>query len=454
MKKRFILPILFTALLFSFFACSDSNGEKETNPLVGCWHTATSNRITSLRIDENGAGEATVYKFDGSEWKCSTKLLQYTIDNNLVTIKIEGENAISCLVAVTGTSLSFSIGDNVFMFTNYNGNEASIKNLQKNIENNYIYSEGSDGSTSDDTFPDTEDSEDIIILPTDNIITENFWISQAGVDNFLATIYIKSISFTIEQLNLEQTRITGKNLAGHNETITATSQDIENCWTAAYSAINHCNTMIEHAPEEYFAAINEAKALRCFLYYNIAHLWGKAPYITSTNDIAASTSQVLNKEQIFDNILKEINSIGQFRTTESQYSNYYIDNETLQMIKGEIYMARGMHNEALDIFRNSAPTFSLSLEGNHENYQTFFGKEIQLYTAEITLLLANEACGEIDTTIQEWQAQRYVTYGYWAMLKRTSKALEITGCKEYELLLPIPNSEILRNRNITQNPGY
>lgn len=44
--------------------------------------------------------------------------------------------------------------------------------------------------------------------------------------------------------------------------------------------------------------------------------------------------------------------------------------------------------------------------------------------------------------------------GEWNMLKRTSRAIEVCGCEPYELLLPIPMSELMFNPKITQNSGY
>ena len=45
-------------------------------------------------------------------------------------------------------------------------------------------------------------------------------------------------------------------------------------------------------------------------------------------------------------------------------------------------------------------------------------------------------------------------YGYWTALKRLGKAQSITGCYDYELLMPIPYDEIIYNPMMTQNPGY
>jgi hypothetical protein len=269
--------------------------------------------------------------------------------------------------------------------------------------------------------------------------------------------YIRLIEFTAKQLDLETIRITDKDLYGFPRTISATSQEVADCWQAAYSAINMCNLIIKHAREEYATYINEAKALRCFAYYNIAHLWGKAPYITTVIDgDATATYQILDKEQIFDNILGEIREIeenGRIKEGGNSNYDYRIDYETLLAIKGEINLARGNHDVALSIFTSATPTFSLYLnEGS--NYQAIFGSTVPIYTAQLTTLLKKEALGETEEALQLWQHQENATYGYWAMLKRTGKAQQVTGCKEHEILMPIPESEIIYNTNLTQNPGY
>jgi len=40
------------------------------------------------------------------------------------------------------------------------------------------------------------------------------------------------------------------------------------------------------------------------------------------------------------------------------------------------------------------------------------------------------------------------------MLKRLGKAQDITGCKGFELLMPIPSKEMINNPKLTQNEGY
>lgn len=43
---------------------------------------------------------------------------------------------------------------------------------------------------------------------------------------------------------------------------------------------------------------------------------------------------------------------------------------------------------------------------------------------------------------------------YFAFLKRNDLAMKELGLEKYQLLLPIPMVEILKNPNITQNTGY
>ncbi|MBO7314626.1 MAG: hypothetical protein J6U49_03075, partial [Alistipes sp.] len=67
-------------------------------------------------------------------------------------------------------------------------------------------------------------------------------------------------------------------------------------------------------------------------------------------------------------------------------------------------------------------------------------------------LLKRECEGEYTTA--EWLTLNEERYGYWAMLKRTEIAAEVVGCDEYELLMPIPQFEIMRNPQLAQNVGY
>lgn len=70
MKKHITALLAFIGILIFIVACSNPD-EKETNPLIGYWYTAYNDRAVSLRIDENGTGEATFYIYNGEKWEKS-----------------------------------------------------------------------------------------------------------------------------------------------------------------------------------------------------------------------------------------------------------------------------------------------------------------------------------------------------------------------------------------------
>lgn len=434
-----------------FAACSDSDNSNETNPLVGYWHIADNGRIVSLRIEENGTGEATIYTYNGNEWNIDNSPLQYTIADGYIAIKAGNDYTLSGKMAITGASLSITDNGNVTMFTGYNGGESVIKNLQMNIENNFAEDGGNDtegdgngDSGNDDT---TDNDDEIIILPPSSTVPEeNFFQTEESFRSALAATYINIVSFQAAQLNLENIIITGKDMTGVPRSITATMPEIEKCWTIAYEAINRCNTIIEYANEEYGKYADEAKALRCFLYYNVAHLWGKAPYITATDIDIIASSPVLKQGELFDIIYDEIEMLLPY-FENSIAGNYGIDAGVLLAIQAEIELSVGNKSAACELLSRCQPNFSLSINDSQEELFAIYGDKIALYTPKYVelLRLETQAAENIPAL---WDVTDAPAYGYWAMLKRIGKA-DI----EYKLM-PIPENELTFNPNLTQNPGY
>ena len=458
MKKKFILPILFTALLFSFFACSDSNGEKETNPLVGFWYIAGNGEIASLRIDDNGTGEAVIYTYTGSEWKTSTSPLQYTVANDNIAIKAGENYTFSGKLAITGSSLSITNDGHVAMFTEYDGGDNIIKGLQTHIENNFIEEEGNDNNESGDNntpgenntpgVDNKEPNEDNIDIlpPNSTILQEEFWISENSVTAVLASTYINSTEFIASQLNLENIKLTGKDLQGRKKSLTPTSAEVAECWENAYRTINYCNNIIEHAPEEYRKYADEAKALRCFIYYNIAHLWGQVPYITATNADVIKNSPIYRQDELYGIIYDEISLLlNDFEN--SRFGEYGIGASTLLALQAEIdlYFPTPSYEHTEKMLSQCHANFSLSVNEGQEDLYSIFGKEIVLYTPQYIEFLIKET--QVAENLDElWSEINSSSYGYWAMLKRRGLA--------YKHYMPIPERELMFNPNLTQNPGY
>lgn len=457
MKKALLLPLLLIGLLLSFTACSNSDNSNETNPLVGYWHIADNGKIVSLRIDDNGTGEATIYTYNGDEWTIDNSPLQYTIADGHIAIKAGSNYTLSGKMAITGTSLSVTDNGNVIMFTGYDGRENTISKLQTNIENNFAEDGGNDtggdddgGSGSNDN--NTDDDDEIIIVPPSIIPEENLFQTEVGFRSALAATYINIVLFEAAQLNLENIRITGKDMTGIPRTITATMPELEVCWTNAYKAISLCNRIMEYADDEYSKYADEAKALRCFMYYNIAQLWGKAPYMTAADIDIASSSPVLKKDELFNIIYNEIGML--LYNFENSFAGAYgIDSGSLLAIQAEIELSSGNKSGARELLSQCQPNFSLSINESQEELFSIFGDKITLYTPEYVELLTQEVQAA-ENLPALWNEISGSSYGYWAMLKRIGKAQEVSGCKEHELLLPIPQNELLYNSNLTQNLEY
>ena len=117
------------------------------------------------------------------------------------------------------------------------------------------------------------------------------------------------------------------------------------------------------------------------------------------------------------------------------------------MLKAELELTLGRYSDARNTLNNISSDF----------YFGFANQEldiISVYTPNHLALYLKEAQGETDGLEQEWASMTGSRYGYWAALKRLGKAQEVTGCFDYELLMPIPRNEMLVNPSMTQNPGY
>lgn len=217
MKKSLLVPFLIIGVLFSIASCNKLDDEQE-NLLIGFWYTTAHNQVTSLRIDDNGTGEATTHTYTGTEWQRNTQSLQYTLSDKYLTIKHGNKEPATYKIAITGASLSLSKEGEILMFTAYNGEEEKIRALQEEIEKNYSASDDKEEEESDNKLEkedidknesNEEDEETTITPPSSAIKPEDFWQSETDVTGMLATTYMKIISFVATQINLEHIRITG-----------------------------------------------------------------------------------------------------------------------------------------------------------------------------------------------------------------------------------------------------
>ena len=120
----------------------------------------------------------------------------------------------------------------------------------------------------------------------------------------------------------------------------------------------------------------------------------------------------------------------------------------------------GEHTEAIYSKNGQSTIFSLSLL-SYSNTGSLFNRFLRkgdfypIYSyAHINLLKKEAKDTDISSLLNEWLSTIGLEYGYWGTLKRTKTAISTTGCKEYELLLPIPQIELVSCPTLIQNPGY
>lgn len=132
--------------------------------------------------------------------------------------------------------------------------------------------------------------------------------------------------------------------------------------------------------------------------------------------------------------------------------------ETVKALRAEIALSSGNKEEAQYLLGNCSSDFSITVdEQTDSEIYRIFGGRLPNYTSEKTALLLKEAGMEASadksSLSAEWKEQKQY-WGYWTMLKRTGQALTVAGCEAYELLIPLPQSEIERFPALLQNPGY
>jgi len=226
-KRRIVAcALLMLIAVLAFTACSGSSDDEEStetemlNKIVGSWYCANDNHIYVLDVAKGGTGSVTTYTYENSQWSEETTTLKYTVSNAAVTVLLQGKDALSGALAITGNNMSITKGTEVFMFTKFDGSVSAINELKADAESSWL-----------DTKPD------------DVINEESFWTSEEGIISALNGLYLSLSKYEYNQLNLENIRIYGLDLSNNPQSITPTSDEVAATWNAAYSAISTANNI-------------------------------------------------------------------------------------------------------------------------------------------------------------------------------------------------------------------
>ena len=327
----------------------------------------------------------------------------------------------------------------VYTLIAVNGDMITVKmngTLDDNLESTIVFKRG------------------LIIEPPSVISEESVFDKRENVKLLRNNCYAQLASFEENQIKLENIRL-NKNKV---HTINANTNQVDNVWTSAWETIVDANRIIEGitktkalSAEDVSSIIAEIRAIRAFVYYNIAMLWGNVPLITTTIEPNAIPSQA-KQEAVLQYAYSEISDVVNNLPVTAVEGNLAICRKAGYLLQAELAMTLGNKTAAQSILSNVNSTSSdetIIWEFKKESTAT----TTPIYTNKHISLYKNECSGNTTNFISEW-ANSSFTYGYWAALKRLGQAQSVTGCDDYELLMPIPNRELNINNKLTQNPGY
>ena len=338
----------------------------------------------------------------------------------------------------------------------------------------------------DGTLDDILQAEVVLLkesIPNSGTTEDNLW----GIEpkSLYASCYAACAEFETWQLKLEDIRLNPSTV----HRITPSSTEVYNTWLKAYQTIKRINVFLDSEDEvlskigrqDGIIMIAELRALRAFVNYNLAMLWGNVPLMTKYNPENDTQISQTNQTAVFQFALNEIeNVIVNLRENKGQEDGQlYFNKDAGLMLKAELQMTLGdkwqaattlnqINKDRYITTRSSSTSLDRSfiwaiLPQQNSYCPVYTVMHTELYLYEITgskegldlPTIDLNKDGIPDEDVESfWHVSEYTDYGYWAFLKRIRKAQEITGCFDYELLMPIPAQDINSYPNFKQNPGY
>ena len=323
------------------------------------------------------------------------------------------------------------------------------------------------------------------IIPNSTTTEDNVFGSKEQILAILNSSYSACAEFQTWQFKLEDIRRNPNTV----HQINANSAEVRNTWQYAYRTINIINLVLEKKDavmekmgnQDGKALIAELRALRAFVNYNIGMLFGNIPLLTKV--LADNDNQIAQSSQaeVFQFAYDEINSVldDLLPAFEQENAQIRFNKDAGLMLKAELAMSLGnkqlaaatlnqieksRYNNTRSVSSSLDRSFIWALYTQQNTYcpvYTVMHTNLYLYEnsgskdgLDLPTIDLNKD-GKPDEDVESfWHASEYTDYGYWAALKRMGKAQEVTGCFDYELLMPIPAQEINSYPNFKQNPGY
>lgn len=290
--------------------------------------------------------------------------------------------------------------------------------------------------------------------------SEQVFENETNVKAVIAGLY-SSFSKFIEYQLKQESYIINKQF----QYLSPDASSVSNVWNNAFVTISRANTVIDGVEKaqsltEPFKenCLAHTRAIRAFVYYNINMLWNGVPLIktvvTGNDDVYFPRSSAGDVYSFVETELNEI--LGHLSALFTDTPNT-MTNESVSVLLAECELTLSKnisaktHADVTSRFGNGQILYiPYSTNTGDPNTDKF----MDIYNVDKASLYKAEANGTVQSLAKDWGDAFAAGYGYWATLKRLGIAKDVTGCKDYQLLLPIPSQEMMANPKMTQNPGY
>ena len=260
-------------------------------------------------------------------------------------------------------------------------------------------------------------------------------------------------SFIKQELEIES-RLCSGNLAD----LSPKASSIKTLWGRAYQVVRVCTNALHYIPicsppnSEYYLC--QFYAIRGVITCQMASLWGSVPFSTSPETDFTQPVEIYNSTKLYSSAISDLSkAIKISRTIPEGYLNkvaILTCHSIVELSRNNKEAAKELLGKAKQEFENGEKACFLF---NTDPFSTVvLPAPIEVITKTTVQLLLDETSIAPDQLNERWK-ESGASFGYWQMLTRTKQAQRVTGCSDYQLLLPIP-ADVVDNNNVSQNPGY
>lgn len=285
--------------------------------------------------------------------------------------------------------------------------------------------------------------------------------------------------------------------------VSATDENIRSLWTDYYQSLNYLASIYKIDADQRAVYSPFLNVYRDLCYYNMVTLWGGIVVVPNNgfDDVSGSSHSKTSETEILSMLEAELtdamSGLDEKRNVALASNGndaLFLSKDVARILLAKVYMYQHKWQKASNLLKKVIENGNYSVEKVPANYTNNSGDliwgleedtktratgtvipiltmtDVVLLEAECQIYLGNQSkaaqyisevskingLSTVATSIAgiSQQRKRLKLQDYFAFLKRNGLAMSELGLKQYQLLLPLPQSQCDFNPALTQNPGY